>query len=409
MSFKIERRWIVFIAMSLIYFWAVSGSFTSLGVVLPQMVTDLHWNWADAGLGFTLLAMSCGIASYFPSFTIRTFGLRGTLALGVLFLVLGFVCVAITSTVWPYWIGEVLIGVGFAFVSVVPGTHILTNLFAKPSAILGAYFTLGAMGGVVGPQIYRLTDAMTGDWRVFWYVYVIAGFISGIFVVLAVPKDKKGDNNQEDVISEFAAENNGNCSWTVRQALTTSQFYVIVLGYTAYLLVNATTHTFAVQHLMERGISNADAGLMLSIEAFVAASVSLIGGFLGKKISPKTLMMLSLLAASIGAWGLGEARDWSMMWLYILGVGIGYGLSLLSATMLLLEYYGKKSNLELFSIMCLLSTFASIGSFLGGWMRDVTGNFYWLMFIQAVFGVLVLLFVLLMKRPTLKKATVTIH
>jgi MFS family permease len=72
---------------------------------------------------------------------------------------------------------------------------------------------------------------------------------------------------------------------------------------------------------------------------------------------------------------LAEARGYGLMLVYALGVGIGYGLSFLASTMLLLTYFGKRPNLELYSLMCLISTSAAIGPAFGGWARDTLGSF----------------------------------
>ena len=40
-------------ALSLLFFILTAGTFTSLGVVLPDMVAALHWDWSRAGLGYT--------------------------------------------------------------------------------------------------------------------------------------------------------------------------------------------------------------------------------------------------------------------------------------------------------------------------------------------------------------------
>ena len=114
---------------------------------------------------------------------------------------------------------------------------------------------------------------------------------------------------------------------------------------------------------------------MLSVEALIGAVVGLAGGVLGEKVSPKTLMLLSLLGVTLGMAGLARASDWTLMWVYAVGVGVGFGLSFVASTLLLLTYFGKRANLELYSIMCLISTTAAIGPALGGWARDLLGGF----------------------------------
>jgi OFA family oxalate/formate antiporter-like MFS transporter len=401
MADAFARRWLIFGAMSLLFFVASGGAFASLGVVLPAMVKDLRWSWAEAGFGYTLLGIACGVASLMPAFMIRRFGLRGALGLGAAIMVFGFLLMAFTETVHLYLLGTTLIGIAFACVSTVPGTYVLTNLFTNRSTILGAYFTLGALGGVAGPQLYHLNDLLTQNWRTYWIGFAMLAVLAGIFSWWVAPR-RREEKVHEAAPPELASAPemiDGLKDWTVRRALATPQYFVIVGGYTSFLLVNTTTHGFGVQHLIERGVSAVDAGLMMSIEALVAALVAFVGGVMGEKIQPKMLMILSLFSVTLGSWGLAEATGWPLMWMYIIGVGIGFGLSFLSATMLLLDYFGKKPNLELFSIMCMISTIAAIGPLIGGWVRDVTGNFHGLLLAHALISAFLMLGAVLLRPP----------
>ena len=49
------RAWLQLVTFSLVFFLTTAATFSSLGVVLPAMVAELHWSWGQAGLGFTLL------------------------------------------------------------------------------------------------------------------------------------------------------------------------------------------------------------------------------------------------------------------------------------------------------------------------------------------------------------------
>jgi predicted MFS family arabinose efflux permease len=65
------NRWLTFASLGLIYFVITAGAFSSLGVALPAMVKELNWNWQQAGLGYTLLGVACGLGSLIPAILIR--------------------------------------------------------------------------------------------------------------------------------------------------------------------------------------------------------------------------------------------------------------------------------------------------------------------------------------------------
>jgi OFA family oxalate/formate antiporter-like MFS transporter len=377
------HRGVTFAALSLVFFVVSAGSFSSLGVVLPSMVREMHWSWTQAGLGYTLLGVACGLASLAPAVLIRRIGVRGSMMVGTACMAAGFGAMAMTHSVWMYLAGTVLIGLSFALVSTVPGTHVLTDLFKNRSTALGAYFTIGALGQVAGPLFFVGINELTHGWRAYWITFVVMALAAGLFAIVTTP-GRQDESRHATAAPEQAGPREvlkGLKDWTARRALATSQFYVIVAGYTTYLLINSTAHGFAVEHLTERGVSSKAAAAMLSVEALIGAGVSVVGGMVGEKVSPKTLMVVSLGALTVGMAALAQASGWPLMWVYAVGVGLGFGLSLLASTMLLYQYFGKRPNLELFSIMCLISTSAALGPAFGGWARDTLGSFtsmFWL-------------------------------
>lgn len=405
MRAAISRRWLTFSALSLLFFVVTAGTFSSLGVVLPAMVRELGWSWTQAGAGYTVLGVACGLASFMPAVLIRMFGVRGTMFFGTLALITGFGAMAVTHSVGLYLAATVLVGVAFALVSTVPGTHVLTDLFEKRSLAVGAYFTIGSLGGVAGPLIYVAVHGMTQGWRPYWVTFVILSLLAGSAAILTTPgrRDERGHKTEVPEQSGPAELIAGLQNWTVRRALRTSQFYVIVFGYTTYLLVNTTAHGFGVEHLTERGVSARDAAFMLSLEALIGSGVSVLGGMLGEKVSPKLLMIVSLAALTVGMWGLAEARGWGLMSVFAVGVGLGFGLCFVASTMLLFNYFGRGPNLELFSIMCMLSTTAAIGPAFGGWARDALGSFSQ-MFLLCAGATAVLLAATVFLRPPVRRA-----
>jgi MFS family permease len=402
----ISRRWLTFSALSLLFFVVTAGTFSSLGVVLPAMVNELHWTWTEAGVGYTVLGVACGLASFMPAVLIRLFGVRGTIFVGTVALIAGFGAMAATHSVGLYLAATVLVGVAFALCCTVPGTHVLTDLFEKRSLVVGAYFTLGSLGGVAGPLIYVAVHGLTQGWRPYWATFVALSLVAGAAAILTTP-GRRDESRHKTAAPEQpgpAEVIEGLKDWTVRRALSTPQFYVIVGGYTTYLLVNTTAHGFAVEHLTERGVSASAAAFMLSLEALIGSGVSVLGGMLGEKLSPKRLMIAALAALTLGMAGLAEARGWGLMSVFAVGVGLGFGLSFVASTMLLFDYFGRGPNLELFSIMCMLSTTAALGPAFGGWARDTLGSFSQMFLLCAGVTVLMLLATLFMTPPVRRPA-----
>ncbi len=403
MGLQRSPSWLTFAALSLLFFLVHAGTFNSLGVVLPAMVGDLHWSWAVAGAGFTILGVACGLSSFLPALLIRRLGVRAVMLLGGLLLVIGFAILAGAHAAWTYLVATALLGVAFALTSTVPGTHVLTGLYKRRATVLGAYFTIGALGGVAGPLLYVILHATHHGWRVFWMVFVAASALAGSLAVATTPGRQEAEPPPARPPEQLepAAVIHGLSDWTVRRALKSWQYYVIVGAYSVYLLINTTTHGFAVEHLVERGVDARAAAGMLSLEALIGAALAVVGGVVGERIPAKWLMIVALTATTIGMAGLAEARGWDLMLVYALGMGMGFGLSLLAATMLLLDYFGKRANLELYSIMSVISTSAAIGPAFGGWARDAMGSFSGMFLLCAAAAVAMLAVACFLRPPAI--------
>lgn len=361
-------------SLSLLFFTITAASFTALGVVLPEMVTALHWNWSEAGLGYSVLGVACGLASLAPALAIRRIGVRAALFLGGVLMAVGLHGFSIAETIPRYLLSAAALGVGFALLATIPATYVLSRLFKHLSAAFGAYFTAGGLGAAAGPLLYQAAKAAGLDWRGYWLVLAIATVVTASLAaaVAAVPPEEAGSGTDAREDAD---------GWTVRSALRAPAFWIITLAYTAYLLCETSVTSLSVAHLTGRGIAPAVAGGMLSLQALLNAAGRAGGGALGERIRPRTLVLSALALTAVGIAALALARGYPLMIVYVLGVGVGYGVSYLATTVLLLETFGRKPYLELFSIMCLVSTLAAAGPFVGGALKDRTGGFegaFWL-------------------------------
>ena len=119
-------------------------------------------------------------------------------------------------------------------------------------------------------------------------------------------------------------------------------------------------------------------------------------------IDPKYLLLFALGALTLGSAALSVAQSYPMMLLYAIGSGLGFGLTGLAVTMLLLNYFGRRNNLEIFARTCLVGTFSALGATLGGELRDITGGFGSTFQIYAVVIALIFVGVAVMRPPRMK-------
>lgn len=392
-----NRAWLTLILVSALFFMITGATFASLGLALPAMVTDLKMNWAEAGMGFSLLGVFCGITSTIPAVLIRRFGVRATLLSGAAAMAAAFLCLARAEGVLSYFAGASLAGLGFTLLATVPGTYLLTRLFARPSFAFGLYFTVGGLGGVAGPLLYFGMMQVSGDWRSYW---MVAGALVAAIGVLAALLVNAGTDvsASAEADPEISTE-----SWNMRAALQTPQFWIIAAAYSGFLISAFTANSVSVAHLTQHGVTAVVAGSMMSVEALLNAGARLAGGVLVRFVNARMLLGIALGFLIVGLLALGVARDLPMLLIYAAGIGIGFGLAFFASTILLLDYFGRRPYLELFAMVNLISTVAAVAPTLAGVTRDLTGGFM-LFFVALALLIGVLLLAVMMMRAPRKAA-----
>ncbi|NVN41304.1 MFS transporter, partial [Ameyamaea chiangmaiensis] len=277
MASVLSRPPVVTTMLSALYFLLMAGTFNSLGVVLPMMVRDIGLSWTQAGFGFTLLGVSCGVSSLLPALTIRRLGVSLTLIMGGLLLCAGFASLALARGTGIYDLGTILLGVGFCFAGSVPATHVIATLYARPGSALGMYFAIGGLGSVSGPLLFYVSALLLSGWRPFWGMAAVASLLAGLGAAACTRVVPHRVERATDDIGPVAV-----ARWTPRAAIRTPQLWIVIASYTASLTVNTTIHSFAVQHLGERGLSLGRAATLFSVAALIGAGASAIAGRLGE-------------------------------------------------------------------------------------------------------------------------------
>ncbi|WP_425998384.1 CynX/NimT family MFS transporter [Caulobacter sp. DWR1-3-2b1] len=388
------RRISLLAGFSLLLFLITASTYGSLGVVLPAMIGELGWSFEKAFLGFSVLGVFTGASSWLPAILIRRIGVRGTLLLGSAVLGAGLLGFAGSESIVRYYVGAALCGIGFQMAALIPGTHVLSALYRKRALPFGIYFTSGSLGGVAGPWMaLAIMGGADNDWRTYWLVQAVLACVVGVICAAMVGGSRwLAEAAQEvDVAVEQEARKapddarvyRTSHEWTVKAALRTPQFYMLVAAYFTHLLTGVTVASVSVSHIGEIGVAAGMAAAaaaavgakMLSLESLMQTLARLGGGFIGDRIDPKWLLVGAQAMLVAGLLALASATTVPLMLLYAVGTGVGFGLTVLAVTVLLLNYYGRRSNLELFSLTCLVGAVSAAGPFIAGAMRDRLGSF----------------------------------
>jgi MFS family permease len=254
-------------------------------------------------------------------------------------------------------------GLGFSICGTVPGVHVISHSFQRQSTAIGIYFSCGSLGSVAGPMLFYAVNAHANNWRTYWIIAAGIALALGLFAASVTSPNMPP--SMTPPMPPRSIPMHGQ-----RAAIRTPAFYVIVAAYSAFLLINTTIHSFAQQcrnwAFHGRHRQSAERGRADRRGGFDACRR------VGEKLPARYLTILALLALALSAAGLALGNGVAPMALFVVGMGVGLSFCYVSTAMLLLDFFGKEANLELYSLMCMISTTAALGPALGGW--SATGS-----------------------------------
>jgi MFS transporter, OFA family, oxalate/formate antiporter len=402
----VRRGWINFVLVSLLFFQVTAATFASLGVALPFMIEEMSWSWSGAGLGFSMLSFMVGIASRIPSWTLTRMGARATFGIGGVIMVIGLTLMATTTGLNQYVVGAGLAGLGYTSCALIPGVAVINQwLPHRRSVAIGAYMMIGGLGGVAGPFFVTSVVAATGSWR--WHWWLMAGLIGVLTVLAVVLLKSRPAIADEDAESGLSAESHSDSvfmtrfEWHFKDVIRTPQYYIIVAAMTMTLFGGVTTNSWAVSHMGNLGVLVAIAAGALSAQALVNSSSRAFGGILATSVDPKWLLASALAGEVIGMLALSYADNMTMIVLFAIGEGYGFGMCMFATTILLVNYYGPKEAPKTMGTMYLITTVAMFGPVLGGYVADRYGGFAGVFQAYAAVLALILVAVVMMRPPEL--------
>lgn len=409
------RPWILLFAVSLVSFAVNASAFTTLGVVLPLMVKEFGWSWTAAGLGYTILGAATGLSSFIPRLLIRRYSVRLTVMVGAITMAAGLLCLSEARALPLFYLGAALCGAGYQATSIIPATYIIGRVFRQPAFAIGLYFTLFALGSVFGPFVALGVLAVSGDdWHMVWRVHAVDMLVWGALCAAIIgstarlAQDALNARNAEPARKERTKRRRiwrTSVDWTFGQAVRTPQFWLLAATYMSHMLVAISVSSLSIPHLTQRGVAVATAAAMLSLEQLIQTFARGLGGILGDYIDPLYILLIGLLCLVVGPVTLTFASSYPMMLVYAITTGLGYGLTVFSAVLLLLNYFGQAHNLEIFTAVASTGAVAALGPAIGGRLRDVTGNFQTGFLIFAGVNLLILIVALAMRPPRLRSSS----
>ncbi|MGM0216529.1 MFS transporter [Enterococcus sp. AZ109] len=379
---RINYAWIVFIGCCVLSFVGFGLVINTPGLYFTSISEELGFSRTEIAMTLTLQALACAGTLLFAGKIIAKVNIKLLMSLCVLIFGGGFMVSSLFTSIIPFYIVWILVGIAQAFALVVAVPVLIGNWFEKKLGLaMGISMGITGLGGAFfNPFISNII--VTQGWRT---AYLIAGIIVlvtilpfTLFIFKFKPDPKKGEMpygrelNEVDEITEEAAELTG---MEAKEAYRTPSFFLYVI---TIILLNLIAGF--VQHVSSHVVSM---GFILTVGASVVSGI-MVGAAVGKIMMGILLDILNakiviIVYALLGMFGwAGLILSQASIVLIACGflLGLGQAILLVALPYFIRKTFGSKDYGQIFSIISMFGSFSSAASAsLGGYLFDRLGSY----------------------------------
>ena len=389
-----ERQHRVFYGWWIVIAASIQGMFgngtisSGFPIFFQPIRETLGINYAQMSLVFGLARAEGGMGGPIVGWLVDRYGSRRFVIFGGFLAAIGLILLSRATTYWQLM---------FLFVAVVSlgktaglGQTLMATVnqwFIRRRALaMSTLMTAFAGGGAIVVPLLGIGISNLGWRQTLLYAGIFVGLISFIvsLVIRSKPEDMgllpdgdlpKDNADRVDVIQDKDGSGDQRSEFTVRQALRTKTFWVMLLG--VVTRVSATNaiivHLFPI--LEQEGLGPQTASFYASFMFFLAIPLRFLLGIAGDKLAPRKLLFFGM--------NLGAVSLLALLWVNSI-VGVIIFISCLAVVegvtsvnwIMLGDYFGRG---RFASLMGFMSVFHNIGLVItpiyAGWIKDTTGSY----------------------------------
>ena len=349
----------------------------SYGLILPYMLPSLAISKTEAGVIFSSYFITCTLLAPVFGMLVDRFDTRVILTVFVGVLGVGAYLMSFSSSVIQACIFFGIVGIGQSACWAPVVTVVMRWVSQERRGIIISIVDLGSTAGIAVWSI-MIPGIIGGfSWRTVWVSLGITAFIvagMNFFLVRSYPHGQPGTQDPENAQKVQAPVKEA-----YKDIFLDPKFYLIGFSYLfisfSILIPFTFLATYATQELR---IPYASAAGLFVVIAVTGAIGKLILGYVSDRAGRIKIMMLCGLLTASGTLGMAYAQKLSMLFIFSIIFGIGYGT--------LWPVYAASAR-DLFpknysgSIIGLWTLFHGLGSIispvLSGWVIDATGTHVW--------------------------------
>jgi len=418
---KLFRGWWVVAAASAINAIGVGFFFYGWSTFFKPLQREFGWSRAEISGVSALSRLEGGLEGPVVGPLIDKFGSKKVLLFAVALTGAGFIGLSRVSNLVTLYVlfGVLAFGynAGFTFAT----TAAVAKWFIKRRSRAISFVTTG--NGIGGAALIPLLA-----WLIVQYGWRWTAIITGVaiwvvvlpIVVLAIrdtpeemgllpdgePGGQARESEQKDKPAEATVSTGAygldEVNFTWREALVTPTFWVLAAAmfFRSCILSSIVIHE--IPYLTDVGIPEVQAASILGLMVLVSIPGRLAFGWMGDRVNKKVLLLATSLLQAVGILILINVRasTMSLLYLFLIVYGLGYGGGIPLPTALRADLFGRKSFATITGMITPITMVSGMaGPIFAGYVYDVSRSYSLAFYTFAIMVALSGLLFLFIRQP----------
>ena len=416
----------------LFYGWRIAASGSALqflqsmlvnqafGVYVAVLIEEKGWSKTALSAAAAMKSTEVAVLGPILGWMVDRFGSQGLVRAGIIIFGIGLMLMSQIQTLWQFYGAFFVVALGASMFSNFLVSISIIQWFEKQrTKALSMLQFGGALGGLFVFVVAWFMQHYGWRWTAFGsgVVAMLVGYPLARMIrskpedmgmtvdgLPPAPKATAIDTASAKVDAPATvASVHTQRSFTTREALRTSAFWLLSVGHAASLLMVIAVNVHAVTHIkQDLGYSLATASLFFTLITLGQALGVMLGWVVGERFVKRKVAAACMLMHCVGVIGLTYAPNGWVLAFSLLLHGIGWGLRGPFMQAIRADYFGRNSIGVILGLSTLITVFGNIGGpIFAGACADYYGNYSVGFTALATIGIFGALFFLMAKPPKL--------
>lgn len=374
-----------FVTLALAY-----AAWYSFSVFFVALLREFDWSRSVTAGAFSLFIILHSLVGPFVGYMVDRLGPRRVIVLGSLLLGVGLFLCSLIRAWWQFYLFfGIITAVGVGSIGWVPNLTIIQQWFKEkrglPVGIVSSGIGIGIL--ICVPAIQYLITRI--GWRMTYRIMSVGIPLITVSMAAALLRRspqrtqildiQKGISPAAIRDPSFIDEEGVSHSWTVRQAISTKQFWLLVFS---FLIGNMITHSILTHHVaffVDQGLETQFASYVVGMVGLVSMGGKILWGTLSDRIGREKTYTIGISCAACGMVVLILFNLFhfpSLTYFYALFFGMGYAATAALPPLVTADFFEGRSFGGIFgSLMMLIGVGGAFGAWLAGFLFDRVGSY----------------------------------